>query len=185
MGHVLRHRVVVLRHLRDVLGIGAQDKGAADVAQGAPAGGFGGVVVAVARLLFLLAGFLVERVKLGFEGGGNQIEQRFAGAVDDKRIEMVAAGHQFGFGGNVHQGSLKRRVDVGAQHIADGVEQRFVRRQRAAGRQRGFVGGNGAAQQGLACFPAGEGIGIVRQQQREFRIAVGVVEYHRSGEAAQ
>ena len=81
--------------------------------------------------------------------------------MDQQRIEIIAAGHQLGLGGNVHQGSLKRRVDVGAQHIADGVEQGAVFGQRFSGRQRSFVGGNGAAQQGLSGFPAGKGIGIV------------------------
>jgi len=67
VGHVLRHFAVFFGNGFDVRGVGAQDEGAADVAQRAPAGGFGAVLVA---LVFLLRRLTVQFVP--FRQGGDR-----------------------------------------------------------------------------------------------------------------
>ena len=110
-------------------GAGAQDEGAAGIAQGAPAGLLRVVFVGLgqAGLLFLhAAGFGVECGELFGKVRSNQIEQGFAGTVDDERIDVLVAGPEFGFVGNGEQGGLEGGADVGTQNVVDGLQQRTV-----------------------------------------------------------
>ena len=73
-----------------------------------------------------MAGFGIECGELVGEVCGNQIEQGFAGTVDDERIDVLAAGPEFGFVGNGEQGGLEGGADVGTQNVVDGLQQGVV-----------------------------------------------------------
>ena len=77
-------------------------------------------------LFFHAAGFGVEGGELVGEVCGDQIEQGFAGVVDDERIDVLAAGPEFGFVGNGEQGGLEGGADVGTQNVVDGLQQGAV-----------------------------------------------------------
>ena len=94
MGHVLRHFAVFFGNGFDVCGVGAQDEGAADVAQRAPAGGFGTVFIA---LVFLLRRLTVQFVPFRQEVDGKRIQQGFARLMVAQRVDVFRAVPQFGF----------------------------------------------------------------------------------------
>ena len=115
VGHVLRHFAVFFGDGGNVRGVGAQDVGAAGVAQGAPAGQIG--VVFVTRYggggLLLGGGFVVQAAELRQEAGGNGIEQGFARAVDEQGVDVVVFRPQVGFGRQLQQQGLEGGVEVG------------------------------------------------------------------------
>ena len=100
VGHVLRHFAVLFGDGSNVRGVGAQDVGAAGVAQGAPAGQIGTVFVTRCGRCGLLlgGGFVVQAAELRQEAGGDGVEQGFARAVDEQGVDVVVFRPQVGFG---------------------------------------------------------------------------------------
>ena len=71
------------------------------------------------------------------------------------------------------------------QDAAQGFGKRGVFGQVCSVFQRGFVGGDGAAVQGLPGFPTGERVVVVGEQVGELRVRVVKMQMHGGGEAAQ
>ena len=178
-----------LRHNRAV--VEAVQQGEGGVLQAA----LGGVLRVVAVYVDLLAALVSVFGFAGVECGGQQFAvqaackgfvQGFAGGGSAHRVDSGAAVPQFAFGGHLQQQGFEGGVDaLVVQDAAQGVGKRGVFGQICTILQRGFIGSDGAAVQGLPGFPTGERVVVVGEQVGELRVRVIKMQMHGGGEAAQ